>query len=299
MPPISSIQANAFAWTATPEKSQGSTKSDVLEKLSNFLTGLMDILLGWLLRLPSDVQIIAVAAGSAIILALVRRWTTDQDLLRRCRNDKARLKILVREAKDRKDDASVKRHRATLGLIAMKEFRQEGRPLLASLIPIALLATWAFNRLEFHPPAAGQPVEFAAYFPISAAGRLAHIAPADGVHAETGWIQEINAVTDDGGAHGLAKWRITADAGAGPRHLRVRFDSRTYDHPLRVGGPTVEPPLKKHDEHLLVTELKLQQAKLFGVVPGIPSLLFAPWLVAYLLIVIPSAFLVKKLLRIC
>jgi hypothetical protein len=45
--------------------------------------------------------------------------------------------------------------------------------------------------------------------------------------------------------------------------------------------------------------LKLQQAKLFGVVPGIPSLLFAPWLVAYLLIVIPSAFLVKKLLRIC
>ena len=271
----------------------------MIERLSNFLTGLMDILLGWLLRFPSDVQIIAVAAGSALILALVRRWTSDQDLLRRCKDDKARLKTLVREAKDRKDAASVKRHKTVLGRIAIKQLRQEGRPLLVSLVPIALLAMWAFARLEFHPPAAGQPVEFTAYFPISAAGRLAHITPADGVRAETGWIQEITTVTDRDGTHGLARWQVIADASATPRQLRIRFDNRTYEHPLRTGAPTYEPPLRQHDERLLMTEVKLTEAKLFGIVPGIRRIHFAPWLVAYLLIVIPCAFLAKKFLRIC
>ena len=55
------------------------------------LTNFMDHLLGWLLRFPSDLQLFAVAVGSALILSAVRIWTTDQDLLKRCRQDKARL----------------------------------------------------------------------------------------------------------------------------------------------------------------------------------------------------------------
>ena len=47
------------------------------------------------------------------------------------------------------------------------------------------------------------------------------------------------------------------------------------------------------------TEVKLRPVKLFGVVPGLPALLFPAWLVAYLLIVIPSVPLIKKVLRIC
>src|SRR4051794_30724863 len=112
----------------------------------------MDILLGWLLRLPSDAQLCIVAIGSAAIITIVRARTTDQDLLRRCRDDKTRLQVLMREAKAGQDRLAVKRIRATLGLIALKQVRQEGQPFLVSLLPIALLATWAFHRLEFHPP---------------------------------------------------------------------------------------------------------------------------------------------------
>ena len=108
----------------------------MLERLNHWIVAVMDVLLGWLLRLPSDLQLIAVALGSAIILTAVRVWTSNQDLLRRCRDDKARLKTLIREAKKRRERIAVRRHRSTLGMIAMKQLRQEVRPLLASLLPI-------------------------------------------------------------------------------------------------------------------------------------------------------------------
>jgi hypothetical protein len=234
-----------------------------------------------------------VAIGSALILAGVRKITSDQDLLRRCRADQARQKGLLREAKTRRDADAVKRRRASLGMIALKQFRQEGRPMLASLLPIVLLATWAFHRLEFHPPAAGEVVEFTATFPISAVGKIAHIAPVDGVTAE-GWVREIVAVSD----HGEATWRLSARENSAPHVLRIRHAGRTYEHAVRAGARTYEPALKMHDEHLRTTEVKLRPVKLFGIVPGIPALLFPAWLVAYLLIVIPSVPLIKRALKI-
>ena len=176
----------------------------MLAPLNHLVVGFMDFLLGWLLRFPSDVQLIVVAFGSALLLTLIRCWTTDQGLLQCCRADKAQLRKLLREAKARADRDAVQRHRATLGMIAMKQFRQEGRPLLASLIPIVLLATWAMHRLEFHPLNTGEPFHFTATFPISAVGKIAHLTPADGLTAETGWIQEITADTTSGPAHGIA-----------------------------------------------------------------------------------------------
>ena len=270
----------------------------MLERLNNWIVAVMDVLLGWLLRLPSDVQLIAVAFGSAIILTAVRVWTSNQDLLRRCRDDKARLKVLIREAKDRGDKTAVQRHRSTLGMIAMKQLRQEGRPLLASLIPIVLLATWAFQRLEFHPPTAGEPVEFTAHFPISAAGTIAHIAPGEGVVAADGWVREIAAVAVQGPAHAVATWRLTASSRAEPHRIQVRFDHRTFEHFLRVGARTYESPVRAHDEHLLTTEVKLGPVKLFGIVPGIPALHFPPWLTAYLLLVVPCVFILKRVFKI-
>ena len=270
----------------------------MLERLNHWIVAVMDVLLGWLLRMPSDVQLIAVALGSAIILTAVRVWTSNQDLLRRCRDDKARLKTLIREAKKRRDRIAVRRHRSTLGMIAMKQLRQEGRPVLASLLPIVLLATWAFHRLEFHQPAAGECVEFTAHFPISATGRIAHIAPTDGVVAETGWLQEIGAVTDQGAAHGVATWWLTSAARAEPHRLQVRFEHRTYEHLLRVGARTYESPVSTHGDGLLTTEAKLRPVKLFGAVPGIHAILFPPWLTAYLLLVVPCVFILKRVLRI-
>src|SRR5688572_13113410 len=127
----------------------------MLELWNRISLGVFDVLLGWSLRLPADVALILVALLSAAVLAGVRLFTTNQDLLRRAAADKKRLKELTWQAKARGDGEAVKRHRSVAGAVAVKQLKAEGLPLVASIVPIALLATWCFHRLAYVPPRAG------------------------------------------------------------------------------------------------------------------------------------------------
>ena len=63
---------------------------------------LFDVLLGWLLLLPRSIAVLAVGLTTAALLTLIRRWTTNQDRLRRASADMRRLKELKRAAKQAK-----------------------------------------------------------------------------------------------------------------------------------------------------------------------------------------------------
>ncbi len=270
----------------------------MLDAINHAILTAADFLLGWLLYLPMDLALIIVAVGSALVLTAVRVWSSDQDLLRRCKQDKARLAKLIREAKRRKDREAIQRHRATSNMIGLKQLRQEGWPLLAALIPLVLIATWSFYRLEFHPPRAGEPVKFTAAFPISSAGKLAHIVPQDGLRAEPGWIQQLEVVTAPNAAPAAeATWTVRAEAREQPYEIEVRRGDQTLRHSLLIGQKRYEPTVALHGGET-ATWVDLQPVKLFGIVPGIPWLFLAPWLVAYLIIVIPFVFILRRVLRI-
>jgi uncharacterized membrane protein (DUF106 family) len=259
----------------------------MMDAINNFILRIADPLLNWLLLLPSDLALITLAIGSSAVLAIVRKWTTNQDLLNRCVADKQRLKTLMKEAKASGDKAALQRYRTSQGLVGLKQFGQEGKPLLVAIVPLAILATWAFHRLEFHPPKAGEAVDVIAHFPASAAGKLVHIVPVGEV--ENGWIREI-------AANGEAHWRVRLPADAS--QLQFRYGEATYVHPVSVGQTTYLPALLFHDEKLDGTEVRLRPVKLFGIVPGIPQIGLAAWMIGYLLIVIPFVPLLKRLLRI-
>jgi hypothetical protein len=267
----------------------------VFDTLNQGILWIMDGALGWLLHLPKDLALLVVAALSAAIITGVRPLTTDQDLLGRAADDRRRLKELIAQAKRRGDRDAVARHRATLNLVGLKQLKAEGRPLLAALVPIVLLATWCFQRLDAHPPQAGRPITVAAYFPLSAEGDLVFMVPQEGLAARDGWVKEVG-VDPDGRANGLAVWTITADARPEPYALRLRCRD-TYEMPLRVGQPTYEPPLEFFDDRLLCAEVRLEPVRLLGFVPGIPYVM-APWLVGYLVLVVPVSLLLKRVLRI-
>lgn len=267
----------------------------MLEAINSGILWLMDGALGWMLALPTDLALAIVAVLSAAIITLVRPLTTDQDLLRRVAEDRRRLKALIAEARRRKDPEAVARHRATINLVGLKQLKQEGKALLAALVPIALLGTWCFQRVDCHPPRAGQPIVVAAYFPLSAEGDLVHLVPQPGLAAKDGWIKEIGP-DPDGGKDGLAVWTVTAEARSVPYDLRIEYGG-TYEMPLLVGQPTYEPPMRFYDDRVLCAEVRLVPVRLLGVVPGIPYLL-APWLVGYLVLVVPASLLLKRVLRI-
>lgn len=269
----------------------------MLELWNKASLGVFDVLLGWLLALPSDVAIFTVAIGSALILTGVRLFTTNQDLLHRAAADKKRIATLIRQAKLARDKEAIQRYRATKSMIALKTFTAEGMPLVASLLPIAMLATWCINRLEFHPPRENEPVQVRFYTPVSAIGQVMHLVPEPGLTADGGCIREIEAGSYNNVAQGVSTWTLRGAKADRPYSLTFRYKDETYHHDLLVGQRTYSPSLVIPNDHV-ASELKMRPLKLFGIVPGIEAIVFPPWLVGYLIIVVPFVFITKKVLRI-
>lgn len=279
----------------------------MLEALNTIIMAIADPLFNWLLALPTDVILIIVGFGTGAILTLARLFTTNQDLLRRCDEDKKVLAKQLKAAKKAGDKERVKAIQACQGGIAMKAFRAEGKPMLLALIPIALLGTWCFQRIGYHPPKEGETVKVEAFFPISAADQVVHLVPQDGLETESGWVTTIVPVPDspDGVPHGLARWHVKGKARPEPYALQVRYREDTYEMPFLVGQRTYTPEVQMFDASAPVLAMQQypEEVKLFGVVPGFhpasfPLLQIGGWLVAYMLIAVPSVFLTKWLFRI-
>jgi hypothetical protein len=308
----------------------------MLQQVYQLILAVADALLGWLLVLPRDAVIVIVALSTACVLTLVRIFTSNQNLLERCAEDKKTLKSRIKKVK-RQDhtkeaadavaaaqnelnahgldltDKDIGRLKSDLAgavkrarksrleearqMVALKSLKQEALPLLAAILPVALLATWCFARLSYHPPRPEEPVQVVAHFPISEAGGTVHLVPQPDMQTEQGWIKEIQAVTDAPQPYGRATWTLRADARPEPYPLILRYEDGEYRHELLVGQETYSEPisLQRPGSREHAVELKLRPFKPFGVIPRLPWIGLAPWLVAYLLITIPFVPLLKRL----
>lgn len=266
----------------------------MFDSLNHLILTVMDLVAGWLLFLPRDLAIVLVAFGTALLLALARRFTTNQHLLRRCAADRKRLRELQRDARRTRNRDVLARLRATKGRVAAKAISQEWKPLLVSLLPLALVGAWCWQRIDYLPPKAGEPVTFTATFPSSAAGQLAHLVPADGLQAPQGWIRAITV--DTNASTTLASWTITGKRGF--HQIALRHGGRTFRHPLLIGERKYEAPFLAHAPQGVRTSVELVPTRLFGIIPGLPALGLAPWLVAYLLLALAAFPAAKRLLRI-
>lgn len=272
----------------------------MLDWWNNASLFVVDGLLGWMLLLPRDAAIIGVAALSAVVLTAVRRYTTNQDMLGRIAHDKRRLRELLRGTTDR---AARERIRNTRSQVMLRSLRAEGRPLLFSLVPIALLATWCVFRLEMLPPRGDEPIIVKLETPISKVGAAVHLLPQPGLTVADGYVREVQPATDPtlapGGesgvkaAHGQATWILRGTPASQAYALFFRLDQRSYTHPLLIGQTRYAPPVDVHSDGV-VTMVEMDPARLFGVLPGIEALAFPPWLVAYVLLTIPFTLVAKR-----
>ncbi|MFW6146596.1 MAG: hypothetical protein ACOC7R_04605 [Planctomycetota bacterium] len=264
-----------------------------MDVVNSICLWIADLLLGWLLRLPADAALVVVAVLSALVLTLIRRVATDQDLLKRCRADTRRLKELQREARRRKDPDARRRHRATLQRIHRVKLRAELRPLLLSVVPIGLLAVWCFARLAYEPPRRGEVVDVAVQVPADEARSLLHIVPQAGLRVDNGWVQR--AAPSDDGPGAVARWSLRAEARPEPYVLTIRHAGATFTKDLIADGRHYAMPLETFGD--VAVRLELAEYTPFGVVPGAGAAL-PPWLVGYLILVLPLAVVGKPLLRV-
>ena len=272
----------------------------MLDKLNDLCLLVADPLLNWMLYLPRDLALIIVAVCTALILTVVRRFTTRQDLLKRRDLDKKRLKQLIREAKGEKDKQAVRRCRTTLQQINMRNLSAEILPLLASLIPIALLAVWAFARLAYLPPQAGKPIKVMLYTPVSCVGDYVHIVPQEGIRAEDGWLRRVKESPKEkkGPVNGIAEWTFVCEQRETPYVLKFRRRGRTCEKELIVDGlryAAQQVPYGDHPHEQIA--LDLAEYRPLGILPGWKKIGLQPWLLGYLIVVLPLAFVLRPLLR--
>jgi len=257
----------------------------------------MDLVLGWSLRCSQAAALVTVALATSAVLTFVRLVTTDQRYLKRCAKDKKRLKQLLRQAKRDKDKQAIKRYRATIGMLGAATMKAELKPLLASILPIILLATWAFARLSFVPPQPGEDLVVRAYFPMLSIGGLAHIVPQQGLEARDGWVRPVQENPDQSGnaTSGVASWTIRAAKRDRPYVLRIRHGGRTAEARLIVDGYRYAPKVVRYqDGGILAVEQSLAPYKPFGVIRGIDAIGIAGWVVGYLLIAIACTLVLKR-----
>jgi type II secretory pathway pseudopilin PulG len=272
--------------------------SRLLADTAAALVRLADVPLGWLLALPRDVAIGLLALGTSLLLTLVRKWTTHQDRLRRARQDLRRLRQLLRQATRAKDADAVRRTRATLGVVRGVRLKAEVFPLLVSLLPLLVLALWAVERLDYFPPRVGEDVTLVAYYPLRSVDKLTHLVPPEAVELRSRAVQLV-AVDPHGQANGVATWTLRAAERADSLELVVCHQGQTVRHPLRVGTRTYAQPVAGHPGGpVLATEVVLERARFLGLVPGIRAIGFPPWLVAYLLLVLPLVPVLRRVLRV-
>lgn len=269
----------------------------MLEQWDTICNAVFDGLLGWLLGLSWHATLLSVAMGTGLILALVRKFATNQDLLRRVDADKARLKQLKREAKLAGDKDALGRYKRTAAMVAMKAFAQEGRPLLLAVLPIAMLATWCYNRLGYFPPREREPVEVVFYGPVSAVGETVTLLPQDGLEAD-GWVRLAREEKIGAEPTAVARWNVRGTAGKQPYKLVFRWREETFDRgELLVGGRTYAPRIVADDAGRLGAEVRLREARPLNVLPGFGDA-FPPWLIGYLVLVIPLAVGIKRVLKV-
>jgi uncharacterized membrane protein (DUF106 family) len=300
----------------------------MLETINNLCARVMDFVLGWSLSiLPRDLVLVLVALLTSLTLTVVRVFTTNQDMLKRMKNDKARLKRLIRQAKAQGDREAIRRHKATIQQIGMRSFKFEGLPLLASLIPIAMLAVWAFSRLGYVAPREGQKIRLTVDFPTYAEGDMVALVPRDGLAVEgNNWVRTVKtaepsydalgrlpiAVKGEAPAKdfvptavGRAEWVVTARKSDAPYPLEWRFRGKTLGHNLIVDGKTYYSPVGYWDDPPVSLRMDIPEYKFLGFVPSLDFywngqcvLPLDAWLLGYLVIVIPLALLLKPVLRI-
>lgn len=291
----------------------------MLETINNLILVVADPLLNWLLIFPRDVVIFIVALATSAAITFSRKWSTDQDWLRRADQDAKRLKELTKEAKKNKDKEAVQRHKMTMGLIKMRSLKYEGKPLLIALLPILILATWCFGRMGFHPPSEGDEVAIKMYVPRAGIDSVAYMMPVDGVSAVDGWVQRVKEDTypepeglwdtmvgkcaDFLQLHpplgGVAVWHVKALSAKEPYLLKLVYDGEVYEKDFLVGRKIYSTQLVflGLDKPVQAIEQVLRPFKLFGIVGGFGAF-FPPWLVAYLMITLIFVPLLKKVCKI-
>lgn len=271
---------------------------DAMTQFSDWMLRTLGGPLGWLLLLPRDATLLVFSVLTALLMTLARRWVTNQDLLRRCSEDLRQLKQLNREAKQSGDKPRRQRLRNTVGLVKRMQLAEDMKVLAVVLVPVAVLAMWAVERLDYLPPRVGEELVVRAFFPISSVDGVTHLVPTDGVELRSSPIQIIRADRQSPPI-GLAEWTLRLTSASDELALTIRHHGESAVHRVSVGRQVYLPPQQLHQNQRVVgTDVLLRRYRPLGVDLKTDAIGLAPWMIGYLVLTLLFVPGLKRWLRV-
>ena len=271
---------------------------DAMTPLADWLMRALDVTLGWLLLLPRDATLLAFSALTALLMTLARRWVTNQDLLKRCAEDLRQLKRLNREAKQAGDKPKRQRLRNTVGLVKRMQLAEDLKVLAVVLVPVAVLAMWAVERLDYLSPRVGDDLSLRVTFAASSVDTVTHLVPVNGVELRTAAIQIVQP-DDQIPPGGRAEWILRPLNAADELTLTIRHHGESLGHRVAVGRSTYLPPRQFHPgERMTQSQVLLPRYRPLGFDLGLESLGLPPWMIGYLALTLLLVPMAKRCLRV-
>lgn len=193
----------------------------------------LNVIFGPLLKLPDLWAVIILAFLVSLIIILITKFTTDQNLMKRLKEEIKDHQKKIKETKN--DPAKAMELQKKAMEVNMKYMTHSLKPTLITFIPIILIFGWMSATFAYEGIKPGQEFSVAAVFDKAASGNVELIAPAE-ITIMDGKTKAIE--------NGRAEWKLKGDGGE--HLLEFVYGNERQQHSILItnSGKYI-PPVKK------------------------------------------------------
>lgn len=120
----------------------------------DFLNPVFDFAFGWLLPLPPFWSILILSIIMSLIVIVITKYTTNQDLMKRLKEEQKELQKEIKMLKDNPEKMMAVQKKQMES--SMKYITQSFRPMIFTFIPIIIIFGWISAHLAYEPIMPGQ-----------------------------------------------------------------------------------------------------------------------------------------------
>jgi uncharacterized membrane protein (DUF106 family) len=251
--------------------------------MSNFLDAIFNPVFGPLLKLHPFLTIFIVSFLITFLVTIVYKFTTDQKLLKKLKEDLKLYQKGMRAEKDTKKMMEIQKKAMDAN---MKYMMASFKSTLYTFIPIIIIFAWLNSHIAYYPLYPNQNFNVTAEFAEGAAGIVSLNATPDLTFISA---QTYNITSDK------LKYQWTLKGEKGEYMLNLKYNEEAYNKKILITEErTYELPLQTiKNSKLRTIKIENQQVhpfgnfSLFGWLPG--------WLSTYIVISIGLSMLFRKI----
>lgn len=252
--------------------------------MAGFLEPLVHPILSPLLNLPEWLAILILSFSISLMITLVYKMMTDQDLMKQLKTEMKEFQKEIKELRDNPEKAMKVQKEAME--TNMKYMTLSMKPTLFTFIPIIIIFGWMSAHLAYEPIMPGEEFTVTATFDKGTIGTIEII--------ETKGI-DILSNAESKISNDQAVWKLKADAGT--YFLKFKYKEETYEKELLI---TESNSYSDVETRYSGTELKNIKNGNTPVKP-LPFPLFGwnpGWLGTYILMSLGFSMSIRKLLKV-